>query len=46
MCHDLGRVRKLPLQMSPLLLFFGKGRKLSLREFQVLGVSDVEKEAE
>jgi len=27
-------------------LFFGRGRELSLKEFQVLGVSDVERRAE
>ena len=44
MRHDLGRVRKRPLQMPPLLPSSGRGWERSLEQFQVLVVSDVGRE--
>ena len=41
MCYDLVRVRKRPLQKSPLLPFSERGWELSLGRFQVPGVFDV-----
>jgi len=41
MCHNLGRVKKWPLRCPLCSLFFGRGRELFLRRFQVLRVSDV-----
>jgi len=44
--HDLGQVRKWPLQMPPMLPSSERGQELSLKGFQVLGVSNVDREAE
>jgi len=43
--HDLGRVRKWPLQIPSLLPSSGRGQKLSLGGFQIPGVSDVDRGA-